>query len=224
MPVRKAPNKIDRTNIRYGKLVALRLDRTMRWFCLCDCGNTVSVLSTNLSGYARNNRGCKHCANRQDITGEKRGMLTAVSVEAGPLKGRHPLWTFNCDCGGTIQGRVAEFRIGWIRSCGCHDSTWGSWSSMMGRCYDPKNLRYNSYGGRGITVCEQWHTFENFADDMKERPKRHNLGRKRAEEGYSLDNCMWEHVSKNCRDTNNDGTPTKPGLLKGAKNRKKKTP
>lgn len=92
---------------------------------------------------------------------------------------------------------------------------------MMGRCYDKKSNRYNSYGGRGITVCERWHVFEVFAADMGERPKRHNLGRNHAEKGYCKENCKWEHVSENGRDTKNDGTPTKPGLLKGAKPRNK---
>ena len=218
-----AHNKLDRAGRPYGKLTALKDEGNGRWLCRCECGNEVSVLSTNLSNYARNNRGCRHCGNRLNIVGQKIALLTAESVEDGVVTGRAPVWTFRCECGNTITGTVREFHAQWLRSCGCHDNAHSSWVSMMGRCYDKDNIRYRSYGGRGIRVCRRWHKFENFIADMGERPKRHNLGRKRAEEDYGPDNCIWEHVSKNCRDTKNDGNPTKPGLLKGAKPRPKGT-
>lgn len=209
-------NKIDRTGRRYGKLTALKDEGNRRWLCLCDCGNKVSVLSTNLAAMSKGDRGCKHCANRTSIVGERRGLLIAVGCETGPVSGRHPLWTFHCDCGNTIQGTVREFHANWLRSCGCHDSVYASWSCMMSRCYNEQNNRYSSYGGRGIKVCDRWHSFDNFVADMGERPKRYNLSRKNAEEGYYPDNCSWEHISLNCRDTKNNGQPTRPGRRKGA--------
>lgn len=221
MSKRRAYNRIDRTGKVYGKLRAVKELDNGRWLCLCECGNDHEVLSTNLSNYSRNNRGCRHCSHRKNISGERLGLLTALHVEEGPVKGRHPLWKFMCDCGNTIEATVREFRAGFVRSCGCHDSSYNSWASMMARCYNPSNNRFNSYGGRGIRVCKRWHSFENFVCDMGERPKRHNLGRKHAECDYSPSNCVWEHVSKNCRDTKNDGTPTKPGKRKGAKSRVK---
>lgn len=217
--VGKTPaNKVDRTGRVYGRLKALEESEPGRWLCECECGNQETVLSTNLSNYAKNNRGCRHCARRKDITGERRGLLIAEKPEEGKIKGRHPLWTFRCDCGNTIEGTVREFHANWLRSCGCHDSTYASWSCMMSRCYDPKNNRYKYYGGRGIKVSSHWHAFDNFVKDMGERPKRYNLGRKRAEGHYAKNNCIWEHVSKNGPDTNY-GIPTKPGLAKGAKPR-----
>lgn len=214
-------NKLDRTGKRYGKLIAIKESTNNRWECLCDCGNVFTVLSTNLADMAKNNRGCRHCANRQDIHGEHVGLLTAESVETGPISGRHPLWTFRCTCGNTITGTVREFRAGYLRSCGCYDNAHASWACMMARCYNRSNNRYSSYGGRGIKVCRRWHTFENFIADMGERPKRHTLGRKHAEKDYCPSNCVWEHISKNGRDTDNAGNPTKPGRLKGARKRHK---
>ena len=209
-------NKLDRTGKRYGKLTALKDEGNGRWMCRCDCGNEVSVLSTNMAAMAKGDRGCRHCANRKDITGEKIGLLTAVEPESGPIMGRHPLWLFQCDCGNTITGTVREFHANWLRSCGCHDSAFSSWAMMMSRCYDPKNNRFKHYGGRGIEVCKRWHKFENFVTDMGERPKRHNLSRKKAEEGYYKSNCVWEHITKNTADTCY-GVPTKSGRRKGAK-------
>lgn len=218
---RPVANKLDRTGCRYGKLTALKYQGAGRWSCRCDCGTEVSVLSTNLSHMAKANGGCRECgilATRKDITGERVGLLVAVSSDNAS---RRPLWTFKCDCGGSVQGTVREFHAQWLRSCGCHDNAHSSWVSMMSRCYDKKDVRYSSYGGRGIRVCERWHEFSKFIQDMGERPKRHNLGRKHAEHDYSLLNCFWEHISKNCRDTKNDGTPTRPGLRKGARPRPK---
>lgn len=214
------PNKIDRVGKTYGKLKVLSGSDDGRWLCACVCGNKSVVLSTNLANYQKNNRGCRHCCNRKNIAGVRKGLLVASNPESGVVIGRHPLWVFNCDCGGKIVGTVREFNANWIRSCGCHDNTFGSWSSMMARCYNKSNNRYSSYGGRGIKVVARWHEFEKFIEDMGERPKRHNIGRKHAEKPYGPSNCCWEHVSTNCRDTKNDGTPTKPGLKKGARSRK----
>lgn len=210
-------NRLDRTNQRYGKLVAVSR-RENYWLCRCDCGNEVAVLSTNLAAYAKGDRGCKNCAHRQDITGEERGLLRAESCETGAVKGRAPLWTFRCRCGGSIQGTVREFRANFIRSCGCHDSAYSSWVAMMARCYDPKHNRYKNYGRRGVVVCERWHDFENFVADMGERPKRHTISRKEAEGNYEPSNCIWEHISLNGPDTYK-GKPTISGLKKGAKAR-----
>lgn len=41
-----------------------------------------------------------------------------------------------------------------------------TWYNIMARCYNPKNPYYKNYGGKGITVCERWHKFENFLEDF----------------------------------------------------------
>ena len=98
--------------------------------------------------------------------------------------------------------------------------------NRKGRRYGKLTVLYEEKGNRwlclcdcGNTVCKRWHDFENFVADMGERPKRYNLGRKNYEKEYCLDNCLWEHISDNCRDTANSGMPTRPGILKGAKPR-----
>ncbi len=206
-------NRIGR---RHGHLTFIKHIRGTRWLCRCDCGNETEITTPNLSRTMK----CRHCSRRKNITGERIGLLIAVSSEDGIVRGREPLWTFRCDCGNTIQGTVREFHAQWLRSCGCHENAHSSWVCMMSRCYSLGNNRYNSYGGRGIRVCKRWHNFSAFIADMGECPKRHNLGRKYADNNYCPSNCFWEHVSTNCRDTKNDGTPTKPGKIKKAKSRK----
>lgn len=41
------------------------------------------------------------------------------------------------------------------------------WRNMLSRCYDPKNIRYNCYGGTGVTVHEDWHNFTTFYKEVQ---------------------------------------------------------
>lgn len=68
---------------------------------------------------------------------------------------------------------------------------WRGWRHMHERCYDKENGAYLNYGGRGITVCERWHAFANFCEDMGERPPGLTLERKDNDKGYSPGNCTW---------------------------------
>lgn len=67
-----------------------------------------------------------------------------------------------------------------------------SWVHMKTRCLNPRDDRYESYGGRGITVCERWlHSFENFFADMGARPNGTTLERKNNDGSYEPSNCKW---------------------------------
>ena len=72
-------------------------------------------------------------------------------------------------------------------------STFCSYRSMWDRCYRPKVHGYKFYGGKGIKVCDRWHNWRNFIQDMGERPKDHCIGRKNHDLDYTPDNCFWEH-------------------------------
>lgn len=86
--------------------------------------------------------------------------------------------------------------------------TYGSWRAMLKRCTNPKHPAYASYGGRGITVCERWlHSFQNFLEDMGERPAGKTLDRKNNDLGYSPANCRWATWNEQAR---NKRTPTEP--------------
>jgi hypothetical protein len=114
-----------------------------------------------------------------------------------------------CDCGTVKEVNCANLASGKTHSCGClrpqlcalKVTTHGQshlipeyriWAHMKGRCLNPNDRSFARYGGRGITVCERWLSFENFLADMGQRPSpEHSLERKENNDGYHPDNCIW---------------------------------
>lgn len=66
-----------------------------------------------------------------------------------------------------------------------------TWDSMRARCLNPKHRAFFNYGGRGITICPEWDSFEQFFADMGPRPEGMTLDRRKNHEGYSKSNCRW---------------------------------
>lgn len=115
-----------------------------------------------------------------DLTGQRFGKLTVI-CENGRKYHSAAVWLCKCDCGREVSVLAGSLRRGASTSCGCAQNKWLSerkiaekhggarttphggkerlyrvWCGMKERCYSPKHNRYENYGGRGISVCDEW--------------------------------------------------------------------
>jgi len=120
-------------------------------------------------------------------------------------------WNLQCDaCGQVSKKKSRDIRSGTVffgcKTCGVTKNskhghtksgnwsgTYRAWASMKRRCNaGPDSKDYKYYGSRGIKVCDRWQTFENFLEDMGERPRGESiLDRIDNDLGYFRENCRW---------------------------------
>lgn len=74
-----------------------------------------------------------------------------------------------------------------------HTPEYKAWQAMIDRCINPKNSRFERYGGRGISVCDRWrHSFSDFYADVGQRPSSiHSLERECNDGNYEPGNVIW---------------------------------
>lgn len=154
-----------------------------------------------------------HPSNFKDITGQKFSRLTVIKY-IGNFK-----WLCKCDCGKERVCYGGDLRQGKTKSCGClrnerikevvgtHNDSfsklWYVWNDMRYRCEKSYHHAYNHYGGRGISVCEEWHNYINFRNWAINNGYTVGLtiDRINVNGNYEPSNCRWIPQAEQVKNT-----------------------
>jgi hypothetical protein len=161
-----------------------------------------------------------------NLTNQRFGRWLVVAIHPERKRyGRrtvHILWLCRCACGEQHLVTTSGLRSGHTTQCercrreqlreqqrksgtkhGLSKSrAFQCWANMLQRCYNPRHPKYADYGGREyapITVCDDWHSFENFYADMGEPPPGKSIDRKNNDGDYEPGNCRWATNSEQVR-------------------------
>lgn len=160
-----------------------------------------------------------------DLTGQRFTRLTVVEYLG--RDGHSSFWRCVCDCGVAINVHASGLRSGNSKSCGCYrrdrmatltlkhgersrsgptSPEYKAWDSMHDRCYNPRNKDFQHYGGRGISVCDEWRSsFESFLLEIGRRPsKAHSVDRIDTNSGYQPGNVRWATWGEQARNRRNN--------------------
>lgn len=156
----------------------------------------------------------------KDITGIKYGRLTPVSFVG--IKGHKAMWLCKCDCGKEIVVANSNLQSRTTRSCGCFREEkrieshykhgkepkrlYHIWSGMRQRCENKKSHKYRIYGGRGISVCDEWKGNNGFVEFRKWALSHGysddlSLDRIDVNGNYEPQNCRWATAKEQALNT-----------------------
>lgn len=154
--------------------------------------------------------------NKTPMIGRVFGELTVISEFPQRDNQNRIKYVCECSCGGEKTVLGSTLRAGITISCGCAKTrntlkhgmegtpVYTSWTAMKSRCLNPNDSSYHKYGGRGISVCDEWMVFVNFFRDMGDRPQGKTLDRINVNGNYEPSNCRWAtntEQSRNRRDS-----------------------
>ena len=168
-----------------------------------------------------------------DLTGQRFGRLVVIGRADPPADNQGAArWHCRCDCGDEIDVVGYSLRRENTASCGClqkelamvvhtthgqsRSRLYSIWHSMLSRCENQHNIGYGRYGGRGVTVCKEWHDFNNFMQWAERTGYQENLTIDRIDvnEGYNPVNCQWATMHEQARNKRNNANITYHGVTR----------
>lgn len=160
------------------------------------------------------------------VEGQRFSRLLVIERDedfVSPRGKRAAIWKCLCDCGKTAKVSTNSLRSGNTKSCGCYKTeqsrarttgsanhsyrhglsshpSYNSWLAARHRVLGIKKNSAKNYIDRGITMCDRWlNSFENFVEDMGEKPPGMTLERKNNDLGYTPENCCWATMTEQAR-------------------------
>lgn len=171
-----------------------------------------------------------------DITGRRYGRLVVLGFAGRYIlngKPRGLIWLCRCDCGKEIKVRYSNIEHCAQTSCGCGREYWRKhgfasrsaskaraeysiWKGIKKRCFDHNDPSWGRYGGRGITICNEWKDdFPAFFAHVGARPSsRHTLDRIRNDGNYEPGNVQWATRAEQNRNTRRNLLVTHLGVTR----------
>jgi len=157
----------------------------------------------------------------RDLKGQRFGRLVALYDIRRRDSSGGVVWHCRCDCGNEVNVVRHHLISGNTTSCGCYrreyvaeaKTTHGmtrhgkqhpiyrTWRTILQRCENPNVYNYRNYGGRGITVCAEWHNFIPFRDWALASGWEKGLSIDRIDNNgdYEPSNCRWVTQKENNR-------------------------